>query len=712
MKTFLTLIALLTLSSLQAGIATQSINYQGQLTDLTDVPSNGAHNFAFELYTAVSGGSPVWTSVVSSLVVDRGLFNADLDLTGLSPASALNGTLFLQVTVDGQLMSPRKPVHAAVFALNSDRLQGYEAGNAPNKLPILDGFGRLDPSVVSAPFPLVVSGTGTVPSPFAVNVTNLDSGVTQVGVRAIATGAGVSGTASGANGAGVLGFSAATDNATASGIWGRAVNGVGVRAWSNASNTVALQASNTAGLGIYGFGTFGAQFAATNTGIRVGGGALGGQAVSNINPATGIEVNSTLQGIVVANVGANAGIKSSSTGLAGVHGEGQGSASTGVIGEHSGGGTGQGIYGYSSSAGGTGIKAESKHLNGSGPALLALVSSPNNVAVDAQAPNQAIKAVATGSVGVVYGVKAQAASADGQAVRGDSPGFGAAFGVYGTASNSLSGAGVYGFSGQHGVWGQTSATAATSYGLYGQAPGTAVRGQSQALSGSNPKGVHGSTNSPDGTGVYGEALAGTLGNAFGVQGLAPAQGGVGVSGQGFARGVAGVSSGPNGHGVDGNAGPAGSGDQRAGIYGFGTSAGTEQVYGVYAAVSGSSASAFGLFAKAYLPQSKAAYASNFTAVGSSSGYALGIDGKIKVGTDNAKVYIGPAAAQTRWKVAAGGFIGVGDLVFVTPEVDISNGGTVNNALWVAPLDVDDSGFWVTAAAPVAGMRFHYFIIDK
>ena len=510
------LLSVLGVRAAQAAIATQSLNYQGQLTDLSDVAMNGTANIAFELYPTLTGGSPVWSQAATAVPLTRGLFNVDLNVSALgSTPAVLNGTLFLEVTVNGQTLSPRKQVLAGAFALNSDRLQGYEPGNAPNKIPVLDSLGHLDPSVASAPFPLSVSGdAGAASASVALSVLNSNLGAGQIGVRAIGADAALSGSASVVGGSGVVGSTAASDNASANGVWGRATNGVGVRAASGAALSAALVASNTAGTGIYGYGKFGGQFSASTLGLRIGGAGLAGQAGQT--PATGLEVNSSLQGIVVNNSGANAGLSAVGSGSGpAVEGIAQSANAVGVRGEHNGSGFGVGVFGISSAPGGVGVRAENSSLTGTGAALKAIVSSPSSVAVDALAPSLGVRGVANGLSGQTFGVRGQADAADGQALRGDAGGLGAAYGVYASAPNSASGAGVYGTSAKHGVWGQSTGSGTSNYGVYGVAAATALRGESTGGGGS-AYGVYGSSASTTGIGVYGLAAAGAPGTAMGV----------------------------------------------------------------------------------------------------------------------------------------------------------------------------------------------------
>jgi hypothetical protein len=391
-----------------------------------------------------------------------------------------------------------------------------------------------------------------------------------------------------------------------------------------------------------------------------------------------------------------------------VEGIAQSATGIGLRGQHSGSGNGTGILGLSDSQSGIGIRAENSSSSGAVAGLRAQVFSPAGVAVDALAPNLAMRALANGISGVTYGIQAEADSPDGQAVRGDAGGLNAAFGVYGSAPGTAGGAGVYGVSGRHGVWGESTGG---GYGVYGLGATIAVRGDSTAASGATAHGVHGSTQSSDGTGVYGEALSINPGLAYGVQGFAAAPGGTGVFGQGRMRGVAGKTTGGNGHGVEGDAGPAGAGDNRVGLFGSAQAGPNELVFGVYASVSGASASAYALRAQVDVQEAKAAQLVNTVAKHSSSGYALDVEGKFRIGKDNAGSYLGSATPDVQWLVSCL-YCGVNDLVLVTPQVDITSGGSVANSVWVGPGDVGDGYFIVRSSAPVSGMRFQYLIIDK
>jgi len=198
-----------------------------------------------------------------------------------------------------------------------------------------------------------------------------------------------------------------------------------------------------------------------------------------------------------------------------------------------------------------------------------------------------------------------------------------------------------------------------------------------------------------GVGVYGQSVAGQ---------------GMGVRGVGPAAGVRGDSTGSSGHGVEGYGGVAGNGLNRAGVYGSLDLAPGELGYGIYATVNGSSGDGYAIYAYANNAGHRALRAYNIVAQNNQPGYALGVEGKLKVGTDNAG-FAAFSGVASSWQISSV-YIGAGDTVLITPAVDISNGGTVVNAVWVSPSDVLDGNFTVRSTAPIANFQFHYLVIDK
>lgn len=102
----------LAVSAAQAAPQGQSFTYQGQLK-LANAPFTGTRDLTFALYDAATGGVQIGTTQVANAypIVD-GLFTIDLAFPG-----AFSGQQrWLQVTVNGQPLTPRQPVTAAPVA--------------------------------------------------------------------------------------------------------------------------------------------------------------------------------------------------------------------------------------------------------------------------------------------------------------------------------------------------------------------------------------------------------------------------------------------------------------------------------------------------------------------------------------------------------------------------------------------------------------------
>jgi hypothetical protein len=95
-------------------IVDTSISYQGKLSN-NGQPMNGTASVAFGLFTASTGGTAVWSSTAANVTVTNGVFS-----TSIGPVSANvfqeNKTLWLEVTINGQVMSPRAQLQTAPYA--------------------------------------------------------------------------------------------------------------------------------------------------------------------------------------------------------------------------------------------------------------------------------------------------------------------------------------------------------------------------------------------------------------------------------------------------------------------------------------------------------------------------------------------------------------------------------------------------------------------
>ncbi len=686
-------------------LTTRIVNYQGQLTDSGGIPYNSSVNLTFQVFDVVTGGAALMTHAETVVPSTQGLFNVEIPLSGVAVDQMANG-LWVEVQVNGQILTPRKRLLGSAYALNSDSLRGLIPGSGSGNIPVLDNTGRLDPAVVSSPFPLDVVGSAV--GGYGALVSNTNNGATQQGLRVSASNA-ISATATDASGFAIRGATTPLDNSSASAILAISNFGVGVRA--TAGGGAAALLSSSASIGVWTHGIYGMQASASAVGLRVGGSSLvAGQTAQT--PVTGIEVNSTLRGILITNSGNAPGLQATNSApasaLLGLNGSASG---VGVEGQHTGSGFGAGLIGRSSSSGGKAIVADSSATLGATYGVYASAASPAGTGLYAFAPSRGVRGEATAGTGAAWGVYGLATSVDGVGTQGEATGAATAFGVYGQALSSVGGAAVYGVGLNKGVWGVANADGTGVAGVVGEAAAQGVIGRALRSSGADTRGVEGYAASADGSAIYGELVA-NPGAGKGVWGRALGAGASGIYGQGGTRGVYGEAPGGSAgqRGVEGYV--AGAGQDRSGVLGSVNANPGEVVYGVRGRLTTTGNSGYAVQGDNSSASGRAMRAYNSAARGGDSGYALGVTGKLKLTEDNADSYVDSRSGpQGAWDVLCA-YCGSGDLVLVTPQIDITLGGTVPNALYVDPAEVINGQFTVRAPSTVAGMRFYYMVIDK
>lgn len=96
----------------QATVA-DAITYQGYLTDENDVPLDGTFVMRFRIYDAQVGGTLLWDSGNSNLIVSAGLFETRFDIA----TDIFNGQeLWLAQTIAGELLTPRQALLPTAMA--------------------------------------------------------------------------------------------------------------------------------------------------------------------------------------------------------------------------------------------------------------------------------------------------------------------------------------------------------------------------------------------------------------------------------------------------------------------------------------------------------------------------------------------------------------------------------------------------------------------
>ena len=115
----LTLCLLLSAIAAAAAPVSPAISLQGKLTDAKGYPLSGSYNFQFKIFDVASGGTALWTSPVQSVPVSKGIWQ-----TSISPPDSIdfNSSLWLEVTVGTEILSPRSQLMFSSLSYASSRL--------------------------------------------------------------------------------------------------------------------------------------------------------------------------------------------------------------------------------------------------------------------------------------------------------------------------------------------------------------------------------------------------------------------------------------------------------------------------------------------------------------------------------------------------------------------------------------------------------------
>lgn len=125
-------VSLITLPS-QVFSAPDRISYQGVLKDSAGQAVNGSLTISFEIFDHETNGVPttgLWSESHEGVVLQNGIYNIQLGSVNAGTLVAdvfADEGLWLEITVDGEILSPRQPIGSVAFAFNADTLDGYDS---------------------------------------------------------------------------------------------------------------------------------------------------------------------------------------------------------------------------------------------------------------------------------------------------------------------------------------------------------------------------------------------------------------------------------------------------------------------------------------------------------------------------------------------------------------------------------------------------------
>ena len=132
------LLAVFVLFSTTWALSPQLITYQGRVTDgVGESVPDGAYNLTLSIFDASEAGQVLWTEVQSGVTVSDGLFSVIMGSLEPLPDSIFNAeNRYLEVTVNGQTMSPRTQFTSVAYSHRVNTLDGANAGEVSGELRI------------------------------------------------------------------------------------------------------------------------------------------------------------------------------------------------------------------------------------------------------------------------------------------------------------------------------------------------------------------------------------------------------------------------------------------------------------------------------------------------------------------------------------------------------------------------------------------------
>lgn len=135
------------------------INYQGRLKE-GGVEVNGVKKMEFKIYPVVKGGSSIWSSGSQNVLINNSLFNYQLGSNqSLSDIEWDKGPYYLEVIVEGVILTPREELTGVAYALSATRACALTAPDGePKDAVYVDNEGNVGIGTMSPNEKLEVAG--------------------------------------------------------------------------------------------------------------------------------------------------------------------------------------------------------------------------------------------------------------------------------------------------------------------------------------------------------------------------------------------------------------------------------------------------------------------------------------------------------------------------------------------------------------------------
>jgi hypothetical protein len=143
------------------------MNFQGRLTDASNNPLSGPHDFKFQIFGSPSGGSPIWSETQSAVPVANGVLAVQFG-TGVPISSTVfvGADRWLEISVDGTPLSPRERLASVPFAFNAQAIEGHGYASFVLTEPVAQNIAgaKAFTGSVSLPAPTLFTGYPSDPA--------------------------------------------------------------------------------------------------------------------------------------------------------------------------------------------------------------------------------------------------------------------------------------------------------------------------------------------------------------------------------------------------------------------------------------------------------------------------------------------------------------------------------------------------------------------